>query len=38
MSAFEELGVCPELIRVCGERGWDMPTPVQTEAVPLILV
>ena len=37
MSAFEELGVCPELIRACDEQGWALPTPVQAEAVPLIL-
>lgn len=37
MSVFEELGVCPELIRVADEQGWLMPTPVQAEAVPLIL-
>ena len=37
MSAFEELGVCPELIRVADAQGWLLPTPVQAEAVPLIL-
>ena len=37
MSAFEELGVCPELLRACGELQWSLPTPVQAEAVPLIL-
>ena len=37
MSVFEELGVCPELIRVADEQGWLLPTPVQSEAVPLIL-
>jgi hypothetical protein len=37
MSAFEELGVSPELIRACDELGWALPTPVQAEAVPLIL-
>ena len=37
MSAFEELGVCPELIRVAEEQGWLLPTAVQAEAVPLIL-
>ena len=36
MSVFEELGVCPELIRVADEH-WLLPTPVQAEAVPLIL-
>jgi hypothetical protein len=37
MSAFEELGVSPELIRACDGLGWALPTPVQAEAVPLIL-
>ena len=37
MSAFEELGVSPELIRACDGLGWKLPTPVQAEAVPLIL-
>ncbi len=37
MSAFEELGVCPEIIRACDEQGWSLPTAVQAEAVPLIL-
>ena len=37
MSAFEELGVSPELIRACDALGWTLPTPVQAEAVPLIL-
>lgn len=37
MSAFEEMGVMPELIRAIDEQGWMLPTPVQQEAVPLIL-
>jgi len=37
MSAFEELGVAPELIQACQDLGWTLPTPVQAEAVPLIL-
>lgn len=37
MSAFEELGVAPELIRAVAELGWTLPTPIQAEAVPLIL-
>lgn len=37
MSAFEELGLCPELIRACEALGWTLPTPVQADAVPLIL-
>eukprot|EP00741_Cyanophora_paradoxa_P009516 tig00001497_g9216.t1 len=37
MAAFEELGVMPEIIRAVEEMGWMLPTPVQAEAVPLIL-
>lgn len=37
MSAFEELGVMPEIITALEEMDWNLPTPVQTEAVPLIL-
>lgn len=37
MSAFEELGVMPEIITALEEIDWNLPTPVQTEAIPLIL-
>eukprot|EP01105_Mastigella_eilhardi_P003651 TRINITY_DN1479_c0_g2_i2.p1 TRINITY_DN1479_c0_g2~~TRINITY_DN1479_c0_g2_i2.p1 ORF type:complete len:790 (-),score=178.01 TRINITY_DN1479_c0_g2_i2:120-2489(-) len=37
MSAFEELGVLPEIIRAIEELEWTLPTPIQTEAIPLIL-
>ena len=37
MAAFEELGTCPELIRAVSDMGWLLPTPVQAEAVGLIL-
>lgn len=37
MSAFEELGVMPSLITTLSSLSWDLPRPVQTEAVPLIL-
>lgn len=37
MSAFEELGVMPEIIQALEDMDWLLPTPVQTEAVPLIL-
>ena len=36
MSAFEELGVCPEL-SAADDAGWLLPTAVQAEATPLIL-
>ena len=37
MPAFEELGICPELLRVLEEEEWFLPTDVQDEAIPLIL-
>lgn len=37
MSAFEELGVMPEIISSLEEMDWLLPTPVQTEAIPMIL-
>ena len=37
MPAFEELGICPELLRVLEEEEWYLPTDVQDEAIPLIL-
>ena len=37
MSAFEELGVMPEIIQAVEDMDWLLPTPVQTEAIPLIL-
>ncbi|KAF8820530.1 putative ATP-dependent Rna helicase DDX1 [Cardiosporidium cionae] len=37
MSAFEELGVCPELISALEREDWLLPTPIQAETIPLIL-
>ena len=37
MAAFAELGCSQELVRAVEELGWLLPTPVQQEAVPLIL-
>ncbi|CAD7927747.1 unnamed protein product [Amoebophrya sp. A25] len=37
MSAFEVLGVCPEIIQAIEEDDWLLPTPVQDDAIPLIL-
>jgi ATP-dependent RNA helicase DDX1 len=37
MAAFEELGLPPELIAAIEDIGWQLPTPVQAEAIPLIL-
>eukprot|EP00667_Euglena_gracilis_P023345 EG_transcript_26337 len=37
MSAFEELGMMPELIQAMEDMEWYLPRPVQAEAIPLIL-
>ncbi len=37
MSAFEEFGVMPEIIKAVEELEWTLPTDVQAEAIPLIL-
>eukprot|EP00696_Hemimastix_kukwesjijk_P014996 gnl/Hemi2/3088_TR1092_c0_g1_i1.p1 gnl/Hemi2/3088_TR1092_c0_g1~~gnl/Hemi2/3088_TR1092_c0_g1_i1.p1 ORF type:complete len:753 (+),score=198.78 gnl/Hemi2/3088_TR1092_c0_g1_i1:44-2260(+) len=37
MAAFAELGVLPELIKAVEELDWQLPKPVQQEAIPLIL-
>lgn len=37
MSAFEELGISPEIIQAVEQDDWLLPTPVQQEAIPLIL-
>ena len=37
MTAFENLGVMPEIGKVVDEMGWQLPTDIQTESIPLIL-
>ena len=37
MTAFEEMGVMPELGKAVEELDWMLPTDVQAEAVPMIL-
>ncbi len=34
---FQELGLAPEILRAIEARGYDRPTPVQEEAIPLVL-
>src|SRR6266513_3913941 len=36
-SSFAELGLRPELLRAVTEAGYTTPTPIQTQAIPLIL-
>jgi ATP-dependent RNA helicase RhlE len=37
MNSFESLGLSAELLRAVAEQGYSTPTPVQREAIPLIL-
>eukprot|EP01111_Echinosteliopsis_oligospora_P009475 TRINITY_DN2783_c0_g1_i3.p1 TRINITY_DN2783_c0_g1~~TRINITY_DN2783_c0_g1_i3.p1 ORF type:complete len:728 (+),score=242.80 TRINITY_DN2783_c0_g1_i3:111-2294(+) len=37
MAAFEEFGVMPEIIRALEDIDWTLPTPIQADAIPLIL-
>jgi ATP-dependent RNA helicase RhlE len=36
-SAFEQLGLIPPLLTAVAELGYDKPTPVQEQAIPLVL-
>jgi len=35
--SFDRLGLTPELLRAVADQGYSEPTPVQTEAIPLVL-
>lgn len=37
MSAFEELGICPELAQATEEAEWTLPSDIQAECIPYIL-
>ena len=37
MKTFEELGVCPEILKAITELGYEHPMPVQEEVIPLLL-
>ncbi|MFH4977914.1 hypothetical protein AB6A40_004623 [Gnathostoma spinigerum] len=37
MTAFEELGVMPELGKAVDDMGWTLPTDIQAEGIPAIL-
>ena len=34
MDTFEKLGLCETLTKICEERGWSHPTPIQVQAIP----
>ena len=35
--SFDPLGLAPELLRAVADQGYTEPTPVQAEAIPLVL-
>lgn len=37
VTSFDELGLRPELLRALGALGYEEPTPIQREAIPLLL-
>ena len=37
MTSFAELGLLPELLKVVAEQGYTEPTPIQAQAIPLVL-
>ena len=36
-TTFEELGLAPEILRALGDLGYSIPTPIQKQAIPLVL-
>jgi ATP-dependent RNA helicase RhlE len=36
-ASFDQLGLTPELLRVVAAQGYTVPTPVQTQSIPLVL-
>ena len=34
---FDELGLCPEILRAIAEQGYTTPTPIQAQAIPIVL-
>jgi ATP-dependent RNA helicase RhlE len=37
MMSFKNLGLCDQLLRAIKEQGYDTPTPIQEQAIPVIL-
>ncbi|NDV62356.1 DEAD/DEAH box helicase [Puniceicoccales bacterium CK1056] len=37
LPAFKELGLHPDVLRALEEKGYERPTPIQAEAIPLLL-
>ena len=36
-TSFESLGLIPELLRAVAEQGYTEPTPIQSQAIPVVL-
>ena len=34
---FSDLGLQPELLRAVADKGYDIPTPIQAQAIPAVL-
>jgi ATP-dependent RNA helicase DeaD len=37
MKSFQELGICPEILKAIEEMGYEAPMPVQAEVIPYLL-
>ena len=37
MKSFEELGICPEILKALEELGYEFPMPVQEQVIPVLL-
>jgi ATP-dependent RNA helicase RhlE len=35
--SFAELGLCPELLRALADEGYEKPTPIQAQAIPIVV-
>ncbi len=36
--SFEEMGLAPEIVRAVKSRGYEIPTPIQMQAIPIIMM
>ena len=37
MNSFDSLGLSPELLKAVRDKGYTTPTPIQREAIPVVL-
>ena len=33
---FDELGLAPELLKAVSDKGYETPTPIQAQAIPIV--